>query len=316
MPAITLRSIARDMFRRSTRTARRVEDWESELYRIFTGAEKALYAQRAEVLGGLPVENGVVSGSPEALAQIETLLVQVRELITGSLVTPGLDWADATIPAAFQEGRDLARINLALIDRETVRQAFLNIQDAEAGVLRVGLQDTYQVLRTAGDDVAEFFRREFVKAATLGLPIQARGDAPSLAKNLYEGGYLKPITVRTKDGKIITRSVRQRAITIARVETAKVGERVHEIKTQEVLGESALYANANPEDSRTTDVCMRASRLPPMALREWDAHPLGRPPRIFPQFHLCRSFLIGGTSRMFSESGHPAADIDRGREDA
>jgi hypothetical protein len=104
---------------------------------------------------------------------------------------------------------------------------------------------------------------------------------------------LRPITIRTKEGKLITRSVAQRAQAIARVETTRISNRVHQVKSEEVLGPEARYKDSGPIDNRTTEICLGASRQPPMTRQEWVKSPYGLPPRIDKQFHLCRHFLIG-----------------------
>jgi hypothetical protein len=73
---------------------------------------------------------------------------------------------------------------------------------------------------------------------------------------------------------------------------------VHESLCAAALGDAAVYANENPMDDRTTEVCMEASRQEPMALEQWSASRWGRPPRLRP-FHLCRSVLVGGRKEWF-----------------
>lgn len=280
-PAL-IEDLAYEMFLQSGRFQGNVRDWESRLYRIFSDAEKKLFAERGRILSRVPTGGP----TPSAIARIDKLADQVRQGVQSDLVEPGRDWADDAILGAFRDGKALARTNMSfdLIDRETVRQAFKSVRAAERGVLEVGVRDTYRIMDTVGDDVADFFRDTMTDAAIRGIPIQGRGD--TLENAIFEGGRLRPQTIRTADGRLIRRSMRQRAVAVARVETAKVYNRVHELKTKEVLGEEAVYANANPEDTRTTKPCMEASGQEPMTLEEWDKSAWGRPPRLRPQFHL------------------------------
>jgi hypothetical protein len=53
---------------------------------------------------------------------------------------------------------------------------------------------------------------------------------------------------------------------MARVECAKVMNGIHQSLRDAALGDEAVYANDNPLDDRTTEVCREASRQEPMAL--------------------------------------------------
>ena len=54
---------------------------------------------------------------------------------------------------------------------------------------------------------------------------------------------------------------------------------VHQSLCDAAMGDEAVYVNDNPQDSRTTEVCMEASRQDPMTLEQWSASRWGRPPR-------------------------------------
>ena len=303
MPSV--RQALRAFENQHTATERWTQEKERELLAIFERVELLLFQDRAKVLTALESSGGIIlKDAPEQLERIENLVAQIRADLKPSLIDPGRDWADVAMPQSMKRGRELARVQLThdLIDPDAVGQAFAHVLDAEVGVLRVGLRDTYQFMGTSGDDIAQFFRRELTEAFLLGKPIQGPG---SLAESLYESGRLKPITIKTKDGKIVKRSQKQRAVGAARVETAKVVNRAEELKVEEVLGQAALYINNNPEDNRTTTICMRATAWGPHTLKEWDASEFGRPPRINTpaQFHYCRSLLFGGTKRIFESAG-------------
>ena len=260
---------------------------EAELLGIFAGAERELYLNRSALLGQLATDGeGKLSGAAQELARVDVLIDQLKRELKPALIDPAHDWVDEAMPQAFRQGRELAKVSLThdLIDGDLVGQAFAHVLDAETGVLSVGIKDNYRIMNTVGDDIGEFFRRELTEAMILGKSIQGPG---SLTESLFESGRLKPLVVKTKEGKLVTRSVRQRAVSIARIETNKVTNRVHDIKATEVLGTQAVFININPEDNRTTTICERASRAKPMTLEEWDASPFGRPPRLKVQhFHL------------------------------
>jgi hypothetical protein len=313
----TLQQIANEMFLSAGRFEKSARAWESELFGIFTGAERKLFERRSSILSAIRASGGNMDGSTEALARIQTLSGQIRSSITDDLIRPARDWADRSIPEAWRQGRDLARTNLAFdqIPRDVVRESFLHVRPASAGILTTGLRDTYTILNTVGNDMGEFFRTTMTEAAILGIPIQGPGD--TLEARLFESGRVRPQTIKTASGKIVRRSVRQRAVAIARVESAKVYNRVHEEQTKAVFGDDAVYANANPEDRRSTEICLNASNQDPMTLAEWDASPYKRPPRLRPDFHLCRSFLIGGTRAIFDAAhGDTTGTIDKARKSA
>jgi hypothetical protein len=288
---------------------------ERELLGIFDSAEVHLWETRANLLTQLKVDvNGKLVGTAGELARVESLIEQIQVDLRPVLINPAHDWVDDAMPLAFKQGRGLARVSLThdLIDEGLVGQAFAHVLQAEAGVLSVGVRDNYKIMNVVGDDIGEFFRRELTEAMILGLPVQGKG---SLAERLYESGRIKPLTVKGKDGKIHTRSMKQRSVSIARIETNKVINRVEEIKVEEVLGDEAVYININPEDNRTTNICDRASRSKPLTLEEWDAG-LGRPPRLRPDFHLCRSVLFGATDEMLEQAGHVQQKARRKRRAA
>lgn len=306
MPPNLLRQVADEMAARDSAFARKVEGYEQELYSIFDAAERDLVTRRTQILSILPVdEQGRILKGVDHIDRIDRQVADIRDVLAKNLVEPGRGWADQAVNDAFRAGRMLARANVShgLIDFDAVRLAFETVHDAEAGVLRVGLRETYDILRTSGDDIAAFFRQEMVRAATLGLPVQGPG---SLAERLFESGRIKPITVRTKDGKIVHRTVRQRAVSIARIETAKVYNREHQVKAEEIFGAETVYVNINPRDHRTTPLCEEASRQPPMTMLEWERSKWGLPPRLDP-FHLCRSHLLGATRELFERYGYPVA---------
>jgi len=299
--------IARRMAQYEKSLQGRVEGREVELLRIFLSAEKTLFDSRAEILGQLAVEGEKLVKGNANLGRVESLITQVDGILREKLVDPGRDWADAAIAEGWKDGRQMASINLSLIDERIAREAFRQVSVAEAGVLQVGIEDSYKIVGTVGDDVGQFFRGELTESITLGRPVQGPG---SLTERLFESGRLKPIKVRTKDGKIITRTVRQRAVAIARVETAKVMNRVHQVETEEVFEEfgetQVLYVNVNPMDHVTTPECEDATKAGPMSLAQWDASRFGRPPRLDP-FHLCRSYLMAGTRRQLQQAGYRRA---------
>ena len=281
---------------------------EAALLDIFDQAERRLYAQRNLLLPALSLDTttGRLASHADDLANVESLIAQIREELRPALIDPGREWAEEAIVGAHRQGRRLAHTSMdhTLTDPELIGQAFAHVTPTERAILQVGLEDGYRIMNTVGDDVAEWFRREITDAMLAGRPVQGPG---SLAERLYASGRLRPQTIRTQSGKLITRSVRQRAIAIARIETSKVVERTSIQKAVDVYGENPLFINRNPEDDRSTDICVKASNAGPMTLEEWDRSPFGRPPRLKP-FHLCRSSLLVVPSRADLEAvGHPQA---------
>uniref|UniRef100_A0A6M3LN56 Uncharacterized protein n=1 Tax=viral metagenome TaxID=1070528 RepID=A0A6M3LN56_9ZZZZ len=271
-----------------------------ELQRIFREAEVEL-AKQAKAFNMLIVDRstGKLSSAVENIEKATVLLDEVDAAIRRVIVDPGHVWADQAGELAHAAGRELARVNfnVSQVSPELVRAAFENVTITE-GALRVGYEDMYRIINTVGSDVGTWFRRTTLDAVLEGLPVVNKMGGDSLMSRLVESGRLKPITIRTESGKLIRRSVSQRAEAIARIEMGRIVNRTHEELAREVLGDAAVYRNSNPRDSRTTDICMRASRQSAMTLQEWSDSEFGRPPRLRP-FHLCRSVLIGGEAEWF-----------------
>jgi hypothetical protein len=202
------------------------------------------------------------------------------------------------VPGFLEAGRELARVNLDVnfVSGELLGAIFEGISVEQSAVLRVGYENLYRVMGTVGNDIGVWMRETMTNAVLEGIPVQGVGD--SLATRIIESGRIKPLTIKAKNGRIIHRSLKQRANAIARVESARIVNKTHEILAEAALGTEAVYVNSNPQDDRTTDVCERASRSAPKTLRGWDNSAYGRPPRLNP-FHLCRSVLIGGQKDWF-----------------
>lgn len=272
-----------------------------ELARIFAEAEVSL-ARASRQLEQLAVTRttGGLQSTVENITLANQVLERLQAEVRRVIVDPGHVWADQAGELAHAAGRELARINgnVAAVSPALLRAAVDNVTLTK-GVLRVGYQDMYAILNTVGADVGEWFRRECMDAILEGLPVVSKTGGDSLMKRLVESGRLKPIVVKTESGKLIRRSISQRAEAIARIEMGRIANRTHETLAQEILGKEAVYRNSNPRDSRTTAICREASALKPMTLAQWSASRFGRPPRLRP-FHLCRSVLIGGLPDWFA----------------
>ena len=269
-----------------------------ELQRIFARAEVALARNRRKFTALMTGADGNLQRTPENIEAARRIMEELDEEINVWIREAGKAWADAKLPAIHEAGRELARVNFDVdgVSPELVRAAFENVSTAERAVLRVGFENTYRIMNTVGDDVADWFRRTMLDAIIDGVPVQGRGD--TLVNRLFESGRIKPITIKTESGRIIRRSVQQRATTIARVESARLSNQTHEVLAREVFGGEAVYINSNPRDSRTTDICRRASTQKAMTMEQWEQSEFGKPPRLNP-FHMCRSVLIGGMPEWF-----------------
>lgn len=270
----------------------------AELMAIFDRAERRLVDVQTRFDRFVTSGNGELQKIPENIQTAQAIVDEMTDEIEAVIVRPGKDWAQQAIPRAFAAGQELARVNMDVdfISPELVQAAFQNVAQSSRAVLQVGFENTYRIMNVVGDDVADWFRRELTDAVIDGIPVQGGGD--SLATRLIQSGRIKPTKIKTESGRIITRTIRQRGNTIARVEMARVVNKTHEVLAAEALGGEAVYVNSNPRDSRTTDICRRASQEAPKTLREWDNSQFGRPPRLNP-FHLCRSVLIGGKEGWF-----------------
>ena len=271
-----------------------------DLERIFARAEVALARIMRRHLRTLETgEAGALAKTPENIEAAGRIVERMQVDIEKWLVGPGKAWAKKTVPIAHGAGRELARINLDVrfVSGEMMAAAFRNVTADERAILKVGFESTYEIMGTVGNDVATWFRRTMADSILEGIPVQGAGD--TLANRLMDSGRIKPLTIRAKTGRIIHRSLRQRANAIARVESARIVNKTHETLAETALGTEAVYVNSNPQDDRTTDICARASRSAPKTLRQWDNSSFGRPPRLNP-FHLCRSVLIGGQREWFN----------------
>ncbi|MAH47782.1 hypothetical protein CMI37_18315 [Candidatus Pacearchaeota archaeon] len=277
----------------------------AELAGIFDRAERKLYKERGKFFKGLSTNaQGEIIGSVKNIEAARKRISYVKDSVDKLVKKPGMVWGDKMVKAMGEAGRELARVNLTtdFIPQAKIDAVFKHISSTERAILKVGRYDAYSIIGTIGDDINEFFRREMLDSVAEGIPIQGRGD--TLANRLFASGRLKAIPVYTKDGRTIMRSARTRADAIARVESAKILNATHEDVTKQALGDEAVYRNSNPRDSRTTDICLQASRQEPMTLLEWSRTRFGRPPRLRP-FHLCRSVLIGGMKEWFEDDGNP-----------
>ena len=274
-----------------------------DLKAIFNSAEEKLALKESAfktlLTKGDQLQN-IPANVDAASAIVNDLMGEVDEYLIG----PGQQWADDIIPKMHKAGRDLARANLNVkfLDSDQLKSTFDLVSMSEKAVLKTGYNDTYKIMNVVGDDVTEWFRQTMMDSIFEELPIVNKLDprADTLMSRLIESGRIKPLVIKSKSGKMITRSIQQRAEAIARVESSKIINRTHETKAAEVLGDEAVYRNSNPHDSRTTPICRRASEREPMTLVEWSNSDLGRPPRLSP-FHLCRSVLIGGRAEWFKD---------------
>ena len=274
-----------------------------DLKGIFSAAEQQLAFQESK-FQSLLTKGDQLENIPANIDAANQIVKETLGEIDEFLIGPGQAWADEIIPKMHKAGRDLARANLNVrfLDPDSVKGAFDLVSMGEKGILKTGYNDSYKIMNMVGDDVAEWFRQTMMDAVIEELPIVNKLDknADTLMARLVESGRIKPLVIKSKTGKIITRSIAQRAEAIARIESGKIINRVHEVKAAEVLGDGAVYRNSNPHDSRTTPICRQASEQKPMTLKQWSESSLGRPPRLNP-FHLCRSVLIGGRPAWFDD---------------
>ena len=273
-----------------------------QLYGIFDEAERGL-AQELRAFRTLDTDTtGRIVRSTANVDRAGRIATDLRVKIDHWILDPGRRWADRMLPVMQGAGRQIARMNLDvdLVSQDLIDEVFAHVPRTERAVLRVGKAQAYQIMGTVGDDVQDWFRNELLDAVTNGLPIQGRG---SLAQRLMESGRLRPIAIRTDKGRLIRRSLRQRANAIARIESVKLINGVHDALGERALGKEMVGKNSNPRDSRTTDVCARASREEPMSKQEWAESRYGLPPRLDGPFHFCRSFIIWGRRDWFEEEG-------------
>lgn len=271
----------------------------AELTRVFDRAELGLGAQR-DLFRSLSTDaDGKLRRSVRNIEAAERIMARAQRQVERWVVGPGQQWADRMVPIMARAGRTLARANL---DVEFIPQAYIDaifehLPPAMPGVLRVGRTEAYTIMKTVGDDVQEWLRNQLLDGVVNGIPVQGPGD--TLERRIFEGGRIRPLEIRTASGRLIRRSIRTRAAAIARVESAKIMNRVHEVLAQDALGDNAVYLNSNPQDSRTTTICDEASEQAPMSLDDWRNSQYGLPPRLYGPFHLCRSLLIGGEASWF-----------------
>ena len=276
-----------------------------DLSAIFDKAEVQLATQQKLFDLLLTDPAGRIQNIPENLEHVS---VYFRDVVTPQIdqwvVGPGKAWAEKTVPIMHGAGRRLASVNLDVgskLSPELVKAAFDNVSIAEQGILKVGYTSGYQIMNTVGDDVATWFQSTMNDAAIEGIPVTHHNpNVDSLESRLFKSGRIQPLTIKGKNGATYTRSIKQRAQAIARIESTRIINRTHEQLAEDAIGEEAVFRNSNPQDSRSTDVCEFASQQKAMSLEEWDNSTYGRPPRLSP-FHLCRSVLIGGKAEWFDE---------------
>jgi hypothetical protein len=286
-----------------------IDKGHTRLANIWRKADRRMFDLRTEFYG-LGID-GKLTASPQALVQAANILDGFQAEIEAHYVQAGKGWTKGNMPALLKAGREMVRKNLddvAGVDRTLLKAAMENVSVDERAILKVGFDDQYRIIGTVGDDIGKWMRQTLMDAMVEGIPVQASPGQDSLMARLYESGRLKPVTIRTKEGKLITRSVKQRAQAIARIEPMKIINRVHQIKGDEALGGQALWKDSGPLDSRTTQICLGASAQAPMSRQQWAQSQWGLPPRVQRQFHLCRHFLIAVLAEWVDEKITRARD--------
>ncbi len=281
---------------------------QTDLARKFDTAERALYRARSQWLGLMNIgdDRRLVHSVKNNQAAVKAMAV-VKRQVDRYLGGPGAQWAEKMTAAMDKAGRDLARANLDVefLDQNRVNAIVDHTSRATADVLRVGRADSlYAIKNMVGGDLQTWFRATLMDSLADGLPVQGPGD--TLERRLFEGGRIRPLEIRTRTGRVIRRSVATRATAIARVESAKIMNRVHENLALEAIGDGAVFFNSNPMDSSTTHICLEASAERPKTMGGWSDSRFGRPPRLRP-FHLCRSVLIGGEPEWFEDVPAPGS---------
>ncbi len=273
---------------------------------VLVRAERRL-AQELTMFRGLTTRNGHLVRSVANIEHAGEVVARAERAILRVLVKPGYEWTNGMVAAMQEAGEQLARANLRVpwISQTAVDAVFEHLPREVGAVLRVGKESAYTVMNTVGADVQDWFRHTLLDAIVEELPVQGAG---SLAERIAVSGRIRPITITTKTGRTMTRSIATRANAIARIESAKVMNAVHQTLADAALGDETVYINSNPLDDRTTDICLAASAQPPMTLEAWSASPWGRPPRLRP-FHLCRSVLIGGRPEWFEGEAEFAGKV-------
>lgn len=273
---------------------------EAELESLLSRAEVALARRMGTGLKLSTYPDGKIKQTVENIEEAGRIVQQLQDDIDLWIVGAGKKWANGAIPKIHQAGRELAKINLDVsgVNQDLLRSVFEVIQPSERALLKAGYQNTYQSITRIGDDVADWLRREMMDAVIEGIPIVGPGD--TLVGRLVQNGRLKPIVVKTKNGRLITRTVKQQATTLARENSARIINHTHDTLGHAALGGAPVGINSNPNDSRTTDICRRASQQPPMTRREWQNSEFGLAPRYEP-YHFCRSVIIWGRAEWFKD---------------
>ena len=273
-----------------------------DLVAVFDRAERglALHAMRFRSLK--TNSSGHIVRSVQNIEHALAMVTRMDSDLQKWVVDPGTKWANRALPILERAGTQMAVGNLEVqyLSQDYINATFDHIPRGVNSALRVGKERIVEIVGTVGKDVQNWFRNEMLDAITEGVPLQGPGD--SLANRLIQSGRIRPTVIQTKHGRTIRRSITTRANAIARVESSRILGDVHMAYAQDALGDDAVYTNSNPTDSRTTDVCQRASQQKPMTLAQWAASPFGRAPRFSP-FHLCRSHLIGGKREWFGAEG-------------
>ncbi len=286
--------------------AERTRQFQTETLKIWSGAEhkledvlaavsEELYGNRTALFSILATEGSKLVQTPENIAAVNKVYDETLALVKSVLKVSGYGWVENWVNRASLRGVELAEWSLEgfgdlVRNREVLLAAFKNFNQIDSMILTSGLEEGYRILDTYGTDIADYFRRETLRAIIEGIPVQSLpgSKADSLARRIWEGGRI---------GKGKLPSIVHRAVTIARIELPRIENATYTQKAQEAGLEWGI--NVNPLDERTTPICEDASAAGPMTYQDW-LNTYGLPPRINP-FHLCRSNIIWGEKRWLTE---------------
>lgn len=271
--------------------AKSLELWQGaagELENIFKAVDEELFFSRGAIFAALEMEGGKLMKSTPNLVAAQKVYDESLQVIKKVVSGAGYGWVEDWVNKANMRGQELGEWSVIgfgdlIRNRDVLLAAYKNFNDVDRFICTAGLEDGYKILDTYGADIADYFRRETLRAIIEGIPVQSLpgSKADSLAKRIWEGG-------RVGKGKLP--SLTQRAVTIARVELSRIENDTYTQKSQELGLDWGI--NVNPLDERTTSICTDATLVGPMKYQDW-VNSYGLPPRLNP-FHLCRSTMVWG----------------------
>ena len=232
---------------------------------------------------------------------MEATQKEINTLITATMQTLPDDWINQWGVDAYNLGAKSVEMSLVTADLlgnnvDYLFAAHNAIQEnpLDSFPVKASLFRTNEAYNDYNKDLNKWMTDTLSDAYIRGIPL---GDFTDIGKDndtlfanlLKSDTRLRGYIMTDKNGNPRHIPAEQHAQAIARNEMVNIENDVAFDQASD-LGLTYAY-NANPNDLTTTEICRRATAAGNMLVDDMIKR-FGKPPRIFPDYHLCRSLLI------------------------